>query len=54
MDYSLVVGVDSQRNELVVGIVGEMQIIFMMLSRFSPAVQIMFGLTHGTRSWKAG
>ena len=48
MDYSLVVGVDSVKNELVVGIVGTYRHLF--IGYLSYSSKITFGLTLGTRS----
>jgi hypothetical protein len=46
MDYSLVIGIDGERKDLVLGIIG----------LFPPdcLTQISFGHLHGTRNLKAG
>lgn len=50
MDYSLVVGVDSQKNELVVGIVGKLN-LYSSITPFN-VHQITFAHTLWTRNWR--
>jgi hypothetical protein len=52
MDYSLVVGVDSQKNELVVGIVGKH--FLTEISSHSNPRQITSAPTLWTRNWRLG
>ena len=52
MDYSLVVGVDSQKNELVVGIVGKQRPL--EASHQSNIHQITSARTPWTRNWRLG
>jgi hypothetical protein len=52
MDYSLVVGVDSQKNELVVGIVGKQRPH--EASHHSNIHQITSARTPWTRNWRLG
>jgi hypothetical protein len=53
MDYSLVVGVDDQQNELVVGIVGKLSIA-VIVSTCSNHGQITSGLTLWIKGLKLG
>jgi 1-phosphatidylinositol-3-phosphate 5-kinase len=51
MDYSLIVGVDSQKNELVVGIVGELCSMFLAsFSIFKSPCQTTSEHTLGTKN----
>ena len=54
MDYSVVVAVDSTKNELIVGIVGERQLYSRSRTRVTSMLQTSYGHTPGTSSWRLG
>lgn len=54
MDYSLLVGVDSTNNELVVGIVGTLLTSPLLRGSLSDFWQIMYEHTLGTRNLRVG
>lgn len=57
MDYSLLVGIDEERHELVVGIVGKLKIynIYLTFDGYNLTnAQILFEHLPGIKSWKVG
>jgi hypothetical protein len=54
MDYSLVVGVDGQNDELVVGIVGRWTFVHRLEKGLVLLWQTIFELTHGTSGLRLG